>query len=713
MATNAAPEFIALGADDQSARALLAYDEPLPQHLPKVFILAAKGPTKPVLASSARLQVLYGKDTFDYNNKYFNHATRFLVGMTGTGNTCMVQRVVPSDAGVKSNVAIYIDVLPTKVPKYIRDSLGNYVVDSTTNDYKTDGTIDGYMIKFIREHVTSGSEEQLGLLSSKNGTMSDGSTTSTMYPLLQFRAAYQGEAYNNIGIAITSLFKEAVDTKIVSKTNSIPFGLSLYTRDNEATTPVVLRSLFGEPVVNFSFKNKAINPNTDARMDLEYVFNNNWYNETDGNKRLRYNDFDGMYFYRSNYELVLNKILSTEKAYVSSTDQVWADNNHSSTMAWFDYSTADSTAIMDEIYVMNIFACKSSRNVKYFTVMISEETPSLTGTQKEINIGSGTPVWMSGGSDGTLDVAHYEEQVVNEMNKYLDPDSEVQDLAINVESILYDSGFTLATKKELTSFIGIRKDTVLVLSTHEATMGENYLNLSDSRAVGIALQTRLKLVPESEYYGTGVARALVVVGSGILRDSTSSDRVAATYEIAVKAARMMGAGNGSWNATYLFDKAPGNMLEYLIDYQPSFIPSGVKPNLWVDGLVWAQPYDRVNYHFPALQTVYSDDTSVLNNFFTVVALSEVTKVAARAWRNFTGSTRLTAEQFTDAVTAYCVEQFKSRFAGMIVVVPEAILTDEDKVLGYSWHLVNKVYANNMKTVCTYTTEVYRMSDLEV
>lgn len=712
MSTNASPEFIPLGADDQSVRTLLASTEPLPQHLPKVYILAAKGPTKPVLSSSARLPVLYGKDTFDYNKKYFNHATRFLVGMAGTGNTCMVQRLVPADAGVKSNVAIYIDVLATKVPNYVRNSLGDYVVDSATNDYQTDGEIDGYMIKFIREHVAAGSEESLGLLSSKNGTMSDGTTTSTMYPLFQLRAAYQGEAYNNIGMAITSMFKAEVDAKIVAKTKSIPFGISLHTRANEATTPVVLRSLYGEPVVNFSFKDKAINPNTDARMDLEYVFNNNWYNETDANKRLRYNDFEGMYFYRSNYELVLNKVLTAEKAYVSSTEQVWADDTYASTMAWFDYSTADATAIMDESYVLNLFACKSTQNVKYFTVMISEETPTLTGTQKEINIGSGTPVWMSGGSDGTLDVAHYEEQLVLDMDKYLDPDSEVQDLAINVESILYDSGFTLATKKELTSFIGLRKDTAIVLSTHDAAMGENYLGLSDSRAVGIALQTRLKLVPESEYYGTGVARAIVVVGSGILRDGTTTDRVAATYEIAVKAARMMGAGDGAWNATYLFDKAPGSVLDYLIDYQPSFIPSGIKPTLWTDGLVWAQPYDRINYHFPALQTVYSDDTSVLNSFFTVVALSEVTKVAARAWRNFTGSTQLTAEQFTDAVTAYCVEQFKDRFAGMIVVIPEAILTDEDKVLGYSWHLVNKVYANNMKTVCTYTTEVYRMSDLE-
>lgn len=792
---NASPEVILLGTDDRSTRVLKPEPDPIPQHLPISYIFAKKGPGKRVIAGGSKMPLMFGAETFNQNEKWYNHATRFLVNVAGTGNTCMVHRLIPDDAGVRSNMTLYIDVLPTQVPNYVRNSFGDYVIDTATDEYKVDATnptIPGFKIKYIKEFNPT-TEEGLGMLSTKAGTMTreaanddvkitlagdisgtfivgetvtgdtsgatgvvesssyngintnvilssdigsfettetvttqGASTTetisaidteltdliqSTMYPVLELRAKYQGEFYNNIGIGINSLYKASADEKVMAGTKSMPYTLSLVQRLDRKSSPQIVRSLFGEPAVQFSFKEKAINPNTSFRMDIEDVFNKNWFNETDPLKTLKYNDYEGLYVYREFFGPVLKMFMDAEKAHISGETKTWDDGLEASSLSWFDFTTDDAEALDEETYLINMFSCKSTKNIKYFSVMYSDENAAVGENQREINMGANTPIFLDGGSDGSLTNAEYEKLVVREMQEYADPDSKYMDLAINVESMLYDSGYTLPTKTELANFIALRKDTHLAYSTHDASMGERDLPLSEARAVGVAIKTRLKLSPESEYFGTGVMRAVILAGTGKLRDGSTADRIPLTFELAVNSGKMMGAGNGKWKRNEIFDKAPGNILKQLVDLSPAFIPAGIKPTLWADGLVWAQPYDRIQYHIPALQTVYDNDTSVLNSYFVTMACCTLSKVAAEAWRNFTGSVAMTNGQFIDAVTEYVNERVNDRFAGMFVVVPEVVITEEDELRGYSWKLITKIYASNMKTKMVHETQAWRMADL--
>lgn len=698
---NASPEVLLLGADDKSTRQITPSEEPIPQHCPLFFIFGERGTTKRVLVGGSKLIPMYGASTFDINDKYYTHATLFMQAAISKGNTCVVERVTPSDAGVRSNVIVYMDVLKTEVPNYVRDTMGYKVEDESTGGYKVDEDtplIDGYLIKYITDYETE--ETELGLLTPKTGTMTDGATTSTMYPIFQAKAKYQGEYYNNIGFSIGTLFGEKLDNRIVKGTKSLPYALTLYTRPSQKHSPVVFKNLFGEPSTNFSFYPKVINPNTEARMDFEDIFESMWFNETDSLKSLKYFDYENIYFYRSNFELVTKLFLEEERKYV--TDE---------TFSQYDFTTADEE-IEEEFYVVNPFACKTSKNIPYRAVMYSEEEAVVTGNQKEINMSLNTPVFLKGGSDGTLSNEEFEKAVVARLAEYLDPDSEVIDTAVNVESALWDSGFTLPTKRDLFNFIALRKDTYCVLSTHDYSMGEKRLPLSEERAIAVSLRTRAQMFPESEYHGTGVARAVIVAGESKLRTGITKNYVPATYDLIVKTAAMMGAGNGLWKRGEVFDKYPGNALTETIEYEPRFIPAGIKPTLWNDGIVWAQPYDRKTYHFPALQTVYSNDTSVLNNFFAIACLCTVTKIGALAWRRFTGSTALTNSEFIREVENFVNEQLKDRFAGMFVVVPEVIITEEDEQRGYSWRLITAIYGNNMKTKMVHYSTIYRMSDLE-
>lgn len=1076
---NGAPQFIALGADDQSGVKLTPEADPTPQHLPLFHIMASKGTTDRVVLRPSEFMTVFGNEAFDKNLKFYNHQTRFLEAVAAEGNVCMIKRIIPEDAGAKANATVYLDVLECPVPNYERTHEGDLVIDPVTNSYKinkTNPTIDGYKVKWIKEY--SETESNLGLKTSKQGTMKylpdvtklpdsylkvhdvptkiqataefkiphetnaagveiisdtpevlfyntttetliaksngkavitvrtndkklkasmlafeievtnsdpgemvtlsvdnnnkyavtksekyipytinkpegseveittpdfrklyiektqnrlqvnsdgvsyvtftaskpglvsnmtlftvkgsgfseldvpstyaevtsiikrmksgsnqvvninenfgtvelhsdnenvviadnnnkrllarrqgkalisikftnsndtegeplvistqievigddtkpatsinlntnrkiltkdnkslkldvqseaksnvtitfsdstmvkyDSSTNaitatgakngiciieakaraddkeevvsyhsvyidledkndnnantiySTMYPIFELKAKNQGSWYNNIGFSVGSLQNSDIDSKILSELKALPYAWAFFTRPSPKVSPTVFRNLYAEPSSNIVFLEKATNPSTEARLDFEYILQNNWFNETDPLKSLRYWDYEGFKFYRENFFECSKKFMVKEQPYITKIESQWADGETSNTISWFDFTTDHKDELLEkEFLLINPFNCRSSKYKMYMTLRLSNEGSTLTKFQSEVTMSSETPIFLSGGKDGTLDNEMFEKGVVKEMAEYLDPDSTYQDLAINTESVLYDSGFTLETKKSLVNFITLRKDTAVIFTDHDAQLGEKTNILSNSRAIAVAIGNRLKLAPESEYYGTPVCRAMVMVGTGKLRDGQTDERIPLTYEIAIKAARMMGASSGVWDSSQLFDRE--NMVERLTDVQPNFVPTGIKATLWDDGIVWPQPYNRSSFHFPALQTIYSDDTSVLNNYFAMMCLIQLTKLGDRMWRKFTGTATMTNGEFVDAVNTAAMDDLKGRFGGLFNVVVECHIDEQDAQRGYSWHLVTKLYGSTLKTVLVHNSVVYRTENTE-
>jgi hypothetical protein len=130
--------------------------------------------------------------------------------------------------------------------------------------------------------------------------------------------------------------------------------------------------------------------------------------------------------------------------------------------------------------------------------------------------------------------------------------------------------------------------------------------------------------------------------------------------------------------------------------------------MWTVGLNFPLNYKVKTQFFPALQTVYENDTSVLNSFFTAVAISYLNKIAHSAWREFTGTISLSNSQLEQKVNEYVSGLLKDKFDGKFVVTPAAKVTEEDALRGYSWTLPIKIYANNMKTVMVTHVESYRI-----
>jgi len=357
----------------------------------------------------------------------------------------------------------------------------------------------------------------------------------------------------------------------------------------------------------------------------------------------------------------------------------------------------------------------------------------LVDVEGGVRLTKNTNIWLSGAKDGIMSTWLMNGLVAADMDNYNNGLHEYNDLVLHPESIIYDSGFSLETKKVLAKFISRRKDTFVVLSTFEQPYRNPFLDLqsaiSDSASgsapesgapqtldeqysVGVALKTMLELYPESATFGTPVMRGMVIGGSGEIINSLYTPRVPVTYEVVYKAARYMGAKNGAWKNGFLFDRAPQSVVTQLKNIDVTWVPASTRNTLWSVGVNFVLNYKIRTQFFPALQTVYENDTSVLNSFFTAVAISYLNKVQHAAWREFSGSISLTNAQLEEAVNTFIANQVKDKFDGKFVVIPDTVVTELDEIRGYSWTSNIKIYANNMKTVMTAQVEAYRSSDLE-
>ena len=714
MIVNAAPQFYPLGTDDKSIKRVPVEPIAYPSHLPKFYLFGQKGPVIDSSGLSARevcggakALKLYGGDSFDNTKPYYNHATKFAMTILGKGNSVMFQRVIPTDNDKIANVTIYADILADSVKKYKRNTDGSIAYDSNGAPIEDTGSpIDGYRVKLIASVTDTNPTDYLGMKTIKTGYMTDANgNSSQMYPIVEYKAKYQGEFYNNMGVAIDLTKADDLGENFIENLKSLPYELFIYEKSNGAN--IIKKTLFGSLKDQFTFRKGVRNPVTNLSMDMKDVINN-WYNTTNIELPLEYPDFETPYVYYNNIDTILNKVLITEKPYIGA-DITTQDGTVVNTSEWFDFVSDFEDS--DQKYLINVFSGFSTKRVKYFSVVMDDSSVTLSPGDSEVVFSHNLPIFMGGGKDGTMNNTNYENLVKTEMAKYIDKNSEVMDLAVNVESIFYDSGFTVDTKKTLVNFIALRKDTFLVLGTRDDSMGERFNTLADDRAIAVNLKARLGLAPESTFFGTPVARAMIVAGSGIDKNDTSGKRWPLTLHVAIKAASMMGAGNQVWDSNKLFTKGEDNIITDLIDIQPAFVPQGVKPALWSAGLVWPERYDTERYYLPAMQTVYDNDTSVLNSFFTAMALTFITKVAAETHRKFTGVTEWGPDRLIEEVETYMNGRLSNKFAGLVKVITKATITEYDKLRGYSWTTVVRLGANNSRTVNTFYIEAYRMEEL--
>ncbi len=685
---NAAPMVIDLGTQDLSTAQIPALPESLPQHLPKFYLYAQKGPTTPQLVVGASRINTYGAASFDLLGPYANHATALANLIDAQGNQCMIQRVVPTDAGPPANFLLSLDILPVTVDVYERNSDGSLTLNSNGSPIPTGATTAGYNVKWVvsNQNTISGLNAEFG-----NATIVPGDQTNTTtnvqsqrYPIFEFQAGSQGSYGNLCGIRMWAPLANnpSFPSTMFDTLRAYPYNFAMVQSASANVSPSIVPTILNDQQVMTTLLPNSIDPTTGAQLYVGNVLIQSYQNLNDPTYPPVYGNFSMVAIYQNNINTVLNMFYAAELPNIN--------------------AFSDITSNPQDMYMMNIASFTSSQGAPYTAIVPVMAANSVTMSQY-------TNVMAGGASDGTMNDTLFGELVATEVAAYLDPNSSVQDIAMNPESIIYDTGFPLATKQAMCSFVGLRHDTFVVLSTYDVLQPQ--LTQDQEMSTAIALRTRLQMFPESSYFGTGVMRGMVVGYSGTLLNSQYSTPVPLTFEIGIKSAIYMGASNGAWKTGYNFSGAPGSILQYVVNPTISWLPGTVRNKAWGAGLNWVQTYDRKSCFFPALKTVYDDDTSVLNSYFTAMAICTLNKIAHAAWREFSGVDNLTNAQLADKVNSFISNNTQGIFDGKYVIVPQAFFTDSDVARGYSWTLPIKLYANNMKTVMTTYTQAYRMSSL--
>jgi len=719
---SATPKNISLGTKDASIR---IPPPPLPneaQLKPKFYIFAQKGPLTPEEVDGGSLMALYGQATLDKTSKYFTHATLFLKEMLGAPANCIVERVFDPDVKVKSNATIWYDIALDDIPEYERNSDGTYKLDGNGEPVATGNTVEGYRVKVYRSSIdndevnarlAAGADETTVYREAiKQGYMTDkDGNPSTMYPIVTFVGTSYGEAYNAEGFALAPLTGDDADDKVMKDAKTFPYIFSRYTSLSGVKKSIDTK--LGDPFVKFTFTEGVLDPTTQQPLQLEEMVPSLYQNLDDPENPVMYSDFDEPYVYYGNIDIVRELLFSKEQPKVTTTVQTWNDGLDAATIEWFDMTATDTGADDGQEALLNFLTAKSSKNVNYFTIVKDTDVVTLPDNMAEVNISSSNVIYLDGGTDGAEMTPDFFNQLVSaKFDEYLDKDSKVMSLALNPESIFIDSGFPVDTKLHLCNVIANRRDVSVALSTHEWNTENKTKTIGEHLAIATLLKNKLKLMPESTYFGTSVARGIIVMGSGIKADGSYRYRVPQLLDFMIKAARQMGAGNGKWKPGFNFSRSPLNVVDQLKDLEPTFIPDSAKSLLWKAGLIWTQNKDRRTWFYPSQQTVYENDTSVLNAFTSIVAITTIVKIHEDCWEEFSGATDLSNAALIEAVENYMNERLKDKFDGIVEVEPHCIITAADEVRGYSWKLVTYLYANNMKTVSESHIVAMRASDRE-
>jgi hypothetical protein len=708
---NAAPEVINLGTQDLSTEQLPIEPETVPQHCPKFFLWTQKGPTVSQLVSSAHANQLYGSNSFDIRKKYANYATVMYNNIAALGNKCMLHRLQPPDAGPAANLTLWLDVLPVTVNITERNSDGSIMVNSSGNPVTTGQTAPGYKVKWVvtnsssqeytigEQTITTGemvstggsitpnaSDYIQGSNSAPTSSASPGSTVSTRYPILEIQASSFGEWGNNVGIQIFAGTQNSLNypipTAILQQNRVYPYFFQIQQRPNNLSSPSVAPTILGSNNLLFTFQQNQINPLTDGNLYLGDIFVNSYNNTTNPTFPRVYGAYDNIYIYNDNIATLLNMFYQAEIPFIN--------------------QFSDFTGDPADVGLFNFVSGVSSQNVPYQTYIFVDDWDSVSLNPNNI-------LYTGGSSDGTLNDTVYAQLVTEQLQRYANPNDPIQDLATNVESIIYDPGFPLPTKQAMADVIAIRPDTMIAWSTY--VCNSPIPNADEEYSTALALLTQAQMYPESEYFGTPVMRAIIIGRCGNLVNSQYTKTVPLTHELAMKAARYMGASNGKWKPGANFDGAPGSIINSMNNVNITFVPPAAKNIDWSVGLNWVQAYDRRSLFFPAFKTVYTNDTSVLTSFITVMGICTINKIMHEAWRNYSGESYLTNAQLIDRVNAFITNATNGIFDSRFVVVPNTYISDMDAIRGYSWHIQVQLYADNMKTVAvTYVTS-YRMSSL--
>ncbi|ELL1623410.1 hypothetical protein Q6R85_002194 [Salmonella enterica] len=644
-------------------------------HKPLIFTFAARGVDNEAfpLTGDNALSLL-GRNVFDLRGPYATFNTPYQAMFNANANECMYQRLIPEDAKTAS-VRVFADVLETKVPSYERDSNGIVQYDNSGKP-KIKEQVDGLVIVF-RSVVIDETTPAIGAGVVIEGTMTgEGGTKSKLYPLFDIAGPYAGADVNGFGFKLIPLSEKSSPALTSSYQNEVGgrvYTLQWFETLAGVTSPVVWKTLTGMSSINFSFKPDAYYQPMRTQLDFEVVVADA-YRQTmpDVGELPDYGPFEQFYLYRENLETVLGLAQAA--------------------------ITTDAPA---DPYMVDIFGGYDLLGQPYDGLQVNPATETGKVVFSASNIH-----YLQGGSDGTMNNDVYDELVRREMLLFPDGGKVRYDNELKYSlGCFWDSGFSFDTKATLVNFIGRSRNTFLTLATHVYNQGRNDEQTEESAK--IALIELITAVPESAYYGTPAARGMVTGQSAFIKNSSYKKPVPMNYSLANFFSKYLGAGDGRAKPAYRFSRGELTIIEDLTDLSMPWKGNEVYASDWDVSLITARSYDYYRLFIPAIQSIYSEDRSVLNNALFNFMMTYVYRVSDRVWADMSGEAAMTDDERAKMIENKIIERLEGRLDNVAVVTPKAYFTADDKSNGYSVTLDLIAEGGVLLTQFNTTIKVYR------
>lgn len=693
---SAAAAIYHFGIDDQSTRVVPRLPITAPQHLPKVFSFTRTGPEEETLVTAAEMLNLYHAESFDLRSKYTTHQSPLIAALASQGNMMMFKRIVPSDAQ-KAKATLYMDIIESSVDNYKRSPLsGSLELDANGDpiiDPNVPSIATGYEVKFVYDNTANESYTSAGspLVEFSPGNMTVGGITSKRYAIASVIHSFKTQDGNNTAFRIwpqSRRYGTVLPSDLMDKEKAYPFNFALMKRNDAESTYTLKGTISGAKQVQAVLKAAVYDKLTGRPLAAsEGILP--LYRRTDDPRYAKiYGEVSNVVFHQANIDYLLGLLTTAEKNAQAVSGQALPGCEFTTAAALSAMATAGNVDAYKYLY--NLFGLSTADGAPYRSVTLVDDIDA-------ISLSESTHIPLSGGSDGTLvdpltkryDVT-FDAKVRDYMEQYADPDSYLQDLARNMESEVYDTGFSERTKYAIGKIILLRKDTVChlatfieQLSTDASTAMEQSDPLGYHMSMGMILRNYLRLMPESEYFATSVCRATMKPGSYLLRNSNYKRRVSPMIDYALKRAKYMGAADAFWREDDRYDGAPGSILELGYDVMPQFVPKSQTFNAWDLGLVFPTYFDYSSYHIPVWKTVYDNDTSILNSDMIISAIAYINKVVAFVDRELKGVEGIKPAELADMYNKKITARLKGRFGSKYRITPMAQFSSMDVLRGYS------------------------------
>jgi len=359
-------------------------------------------------------------------------------------------------------------------------------------------------------------------------------------------------------------------------------------------------------------------------------------------------------------------------------------------------------------YMTNIASCTSYNGVPFFASCVIDATDTLLTSDtrvapnlKDIVVPtSDQAIFLGGGVDGPIDDWNIEEYIRAQIHLAVSQSHEyLNDYWRCPFNCVYDTGYTIKTKKALIDFQSARDDVVSVISSQitwkksETDILDPVANSRmDDESIAASLRAYALLFKEDVENATMACRTIIFTACG--KTSDHDDKwVPVTLWYALKNAEYL-------NKPYIDQEPkelPYSAVECFTEVSWTAAQEDTKSRVWNLGVNYMQYYDMTGIHFASVRSVYWYETSILVDAGVVNALVFMKFITRRSWSTWAGSTRIASElnqKITEDLNSRLNYMLHGKFRHKVNVYQ----TTEDKNLGYQRHVDLELWAAGQNRV---------------